>query len=419
MIYQNKKSDVWYMDFVVEGKRTHRTCKTKTKKDAQVIHDQAKQDIISANILIKQQALVPTWMKPVALSLSEARDRMYDEQWSTLKDSESPKRHITYIISIIGDIPDLREVGSPQNINAILQSLQRKNLSYKTINRYLTSLRSLLRRSLNVWYALDKEPHIKEYMKDEVRSGRIRVYTNAERSFIYNYFTDNSHDITGLKVRDFIEVLFYTGMRRGELLGATLRDLVLYPLDQARVVSYENKESAVKAIPLVPEAARLMEKFALMTVSTYLGKILAVHPAELEEEAKIILSEVCTDSNFMSEPNQPISSYSGEINGVRGARGIRGILGEHSFKECLVTSLSKGQVEYHWKKLKKETYLGQDDQAVMHSIRHTFATKLIGTGATLYEVQHLLGHKSSKTTETYAHLQVDHLRKTAMKTTQA
>lgn len=39
-----------------------------------------------------------------------------------------------------------------------------------------------------------------------------------------------------------------TGMRRGELLGTTLRDLILYPQEDARIMSYENKESAVKAI---------------------------------------------------------------------------------------------------------------------------------------------------------------------------
>ena len=38
-----------------------------------------------------------------------------------------------------------------------------------------------------------------------------------------------------------------------------------------------------------------------------------------------------------------------------------------------------------------------------HDLRHTFATRLVRGGVDLYVVQRLMGHKSIKTTERYAH----------------
>jgi integrase len=40
----------------------------------------------------------------------------------------------------------------------------------------------------------------------------------------------------------------------------------------------------------------------------------------------------------------------------------------------------------------------------MHDLRHSFASFLINGGRTLYEVQQILGHSQSRTTQRYAHL---------------
>lgn len=54
-----------------------------------------------------------------------------------------------------------------------------------------------------------------------------------------------------------------------------------------------------------------------------------------------------------------------------------------------------------WSRIRAE--LGLHDVRI-HDLRHSFASTLVNNGATLYEVQKLLGHSRSATTERYAHL---------------
>ena len=67
-------------------------------------------------------------------------------------------------------------------------------------------------------------------------------------------------------------------------------------------------------------------------------------------------------------------------------------------------------IHYTWDNARKRAGL-QDVR--LHDLRHSFASILINSGRSLYEVQHLLGHTQVKTTERYAHLQQDTLMRAA------
>jgi integrase len=54
-----------------------------------------------------------------------------------------------------------------------------------------------------------------------------------------------------------------------------------------------------------------------------------------------------------------------------------------------------------WDRLRKKAEL---PHLRLHDLRHQFASFLVNDGRTLYEVQQILGHSSSKVTERYAHL---------------
>jgi integrase len=49
----------------------------------------------------------------------------------------------------------------------------------------------------------------------------------------------------------------------------------------------------------------------------------------------------------------------------------------------------------------------------MHDLRHSFASALVNSGRSLYEVQTLLGHSTSKMTQRYAHLSNESLMSAA------
>lgn len=63
-------------------------------------------------------------------------------------------------------------------------------------------------------------------------------------------------------------------------------------------------------------------------------------------------------------------------------------------------------VYYAWNSARESVGLSD---VRMHDLRHSFASLLINSGRTLYEVQHILGHTQVKTTQRYAHLSQDTL----------
>lgn len=72
-------------------------------------------------------------------------------------------------------------------------------------------------------------------------------------------------------------------------------------------------------------------------------------------------------------------------------------------------ALSIGQIEEIWKKAKDACGMSDDSSLVLHSLRHTSATRLLRKCKNIKVVKEFLGHANLKTTERYAKLHDDDL----------
>jgi len=78
----------------------------------------------------------------------------------------------------------------------------------------------------------------------------------------------------------------------------------------------------------------------------------------------------------------------------------------------IVQELTINRVQYLWTQVRKLMRI-VDPEFTIHAIRHTVASRLVQNGVDLYVVAKWLGHTSIKTTERYAHLSPENLKKAA------
>ena len=74
------------------------------------------------------------------------------------------------------------------------------------------------------------------------------------------------------------------------------------------------------------------------------------------------------------------------------------------------TKLPYGTIMKVWSRLRKEAGV---PHLRIHDLRHMFASFLVNSGRTLYEVQQILGHSDPSVTQRYAHLSSESLQQAA------
>lgn len=152
--------------------------------------------------------------------------------------------------------------------------------------------------------------------------------------------------------RDFavIVVLLTCGLRLSELLGLSLSSIDGPAGD--RVVGVRGKGNKERTVPLEPEVEVILAEYVESRLRRFPGRLAVNAPL------------------FVDNRGQPMQ------------RGALQYLVEQLYREAGIrTSVPRG--------------------ALVHALRHTFATSLARNGATGTELQRLLGHESLSTTQRY------------------
>lgn len=258
----------------------------------------------------------------------------------TLKAYQANLEAFEVFITEQGSLEAIEEV-SYGEIRAWIVSLIQSGNTPRTVNRKLSALRSYYKFLLRIG-SIPVSP-LKEHkaLKTDTKVALPFSQEEIQRLLAADFFPE---EYTGFLQRTVIQLLYYTGIRRSELIELKVQDVDLSE-GLMKVLGKRNKE---RLLPLLPE---------IKTQLTQLLEQQKQHQISRESEHFFVNS--------------------------RGKK-----LSEAFVYETVKTYLSKVST-----KTKRSP----------HVLRHSFATHLLDQGADLNAIKDLLGHSSIAATQHYTH----------------
>ena len=258
----------------------------------------------------------------------------------TLKAYQANLEVFEVFVTEQGSLETIEEV-SYGEIRAWIVSLIQSGNTPRTVNRKLSALRSYYKFLLRIG-SIPVSP-LKEHkaLKTDTKVALPFSQEEIQRLLAADFFPE---EYTGVLQRTVIQLLYYTGIRRSELIELKVQDIDLSE-GLMKVLGKRNKE---RLLPLLPE---------IKTQLTQLLEQQKQHQISRESEHFFVNS--------------------------RGKK-----LSEAFVYETVKTYLSKVST-----KTKRSP----------HVLRHSFATHLLDQGADLNAIKDLLGHSSIAATQHYTH----------------
>jgi len=237
-------------------------------------------------------------------------------------------------------------------------SLKEKGLALSSINRAISALKTFY-KFVSREYAIS-DPTT-EMSANRLPRKLPKALTISEITSLLDS-TERIGDLTALRDRAILEVLYGTGARVSEVVGINLADLGKSMLtgDEVTTLKLRGKGSKERIVPL--------GNFAKIAIENYLIRL---RPTYLERTK----SGKATSALFLNSKGTRLSRQSAwqTVIDAADATGLTGKVSPHVF-------------------------------------RHSYATHLLDGGADIRVVQELLGHSSVTTTQIYTLITIDKVR---------
>lgn len=233
-------------------------------------------------------------------------------------------------------------------IRKYLSHLHDKKYESSSISRKISALRTFFKYSIKEKYIKNNPMTLISNPKKEKKLPKYLNYEEIEK--LLNSI--DTSELEGIRDKLIIELLYSTGIRVSELVNIKIKDIKIKE-NQINILGKGNKERIV----LFGETAK--------------------------ESIKIYLN-----------------AYKEFFKG--------NILNEYLLINKKGKQLSTNKIELIVKDVLRKSALKLNISP--HTLRHTFATHMLDSGADLKSVQELLGHENLKTTAIYTHVSNERLK---------
>ena len=240
-VYKRGTKGVFYMNFIVGGVRVTKSTGKFTKKEAKLVEAVEKKRMMVDGSLSPRE-------KAARMLLSAAILKTYDEKWKDNKDGIKSRRLAEKVMDIVGDIA-ISKIDDDV-IKGLIRKLEGSGIKGATVNRYLATIKTLLRNMQQPW------EHIK--LKKESK-GRIRVVTRDEETLVVSLLRNTNHNSRRShfpEVADLVEVLVDTGCRLSEVLDLKYDDVNF----ETNLISiWINKGDKPRSIPMTSRVGGILQ----------------------------------------------------------------------------------------------------------------------------------------------------------------
>jgi len=388
-VFKQGTSDIYTCEFVIKGKTIRRSTGKTMKREAE------EEGIAIRKLMLARHQHGVTTPMPLIDAFKRYKETVIDRGTSDGKNYRLSSGRICDILgpgTILDDITDAmiadmrdgllargRRFVAKGNKWGVLSSSKTKGLKASSVNSYLKLLRTVLRCAYYDWKTLQRLPVIKliKDQRDKLQNGKHRKpprFLTIEEEL-------QLMTASPFYLRQYLTFLLGTGARKSEAVMLTWDQVDNLDLDaRPREVSPFGKPLDEKGQPYarvrfehVPEDGR----------KTKGGKWRAVPLPEHVREMLVRMRKA-----------QLERGYNGNRVFLGRDRGGRTWQEVPSMVSTFDTARRRAGLDA----------AKQGERITLHSMRHTYASRLVMEGIALDRVRDLMGHESIEQTELYAKL---------------